>query len=794
MSDRMALTRRALLGSTVAAAVVAGPALAQRATGYRDARAPVGERVRDLLGRMTLEEKAAQVRGLWFAKGSILDASGAFSADKAIKVLPNGIGHLSIPQDTVGTDRMSKTMWREQRETIDLVNAFQRFHVEHTRLGIPALIHSEAAHGYVAKGATVFPSPPALASTWDPALVEQVFAVTGREARLNGATIVLAPVVDLMREPRWGRAGESFSEDPYLTGQMAIAAVRGVQGRTRPLGRDRVFATLKHFVHGAPQNGLNIGPANISDRDLHENYLVPFRATIKAADPAAIMPSYNEVEGVPAHANHRLLQDIGRGELGFKGAYISDWIAIPNLVTDHHIAADDEGAAIMALKAGLDVDLPEGAAFAALPAAIRAGKVSEALLDAAVARVLAMKFEAGLFEAPYVDAARAVRGTNIPSDIALARKVAQSGLILLKNDGILPLDPKAPLKLAVIGPNAADAIFGGYSGENDKAVSVLAGLRGAAAAATIEYAEGVRITDPDTSNSLGPFSLFAGPAVKLPSHKANQARIREAIALAARSDVIVLVVGDNTTVTREAVTIIREGDRDTLGLFGDQDALIEALIATGKPVVALLLNGRPLAVNRLAEKANALVEGWYVGQEGGNAVADMLFGKVNPAGKLTVSIPRSVGDLPIFYNRHPSARARNYVEGPVKPLFPFGHGLSYTTFDLSAPRVSRSEIAASDTVQVEVDVTNAGKRAGDEVVQLYIRDDVSSVPRPVLELKRFERVSLKPGEKRTVRFDVDPDALAFWDADMKWTVEPGTFTVSVGASSAALKSAALRVV
>lgn len=792
MTHTLAITRRSLLAST--AAIAAVPVFAHSVSGYRDTGAPIEARVRDLLGRMTLEEKVAQVRGIWFGKEAILDGSGAFSPDKALKALPYGIGHLSVPQDTVGTERMGHTLWRDLHETAELINAFQRFHVEQTRLGIPALIHSEAAHGFAAKGATVFPSPPGLASTWDIDLVEQVYSVAGREARINGITIALAPVLDLMREPRWGRAGESYGEDPYLTGQMAIAAVRGLQGRTRPLGRDRVFTTLKHFIHGVPQNGLNIGPANISDRDLRENYLVPFAATIKAASPAAIMPSYNEVEGVPAHANGKLLTQIGRNELGFKGPYLSDWIAVPNLVTDHHIVADIEGAAILALEAGVDVDLPEGAAFATLPATIRAGKLPESVLDDAVGRVLTLKFEAGLFEAPYVDAMRAARGTNMPTDIALARKAAQRGLILLKNDGILPLDPNAALKLAVIGPNASEVLFGGYSGANDKAVSVLAGLRAANTEVAIEYAEGVRITDPDTSNSLGSFSLIAGPAVKLPSRESNEARIRKAVAVAERSDIIVLVLGDNDTVTREAVTAIRAGDRDTLGLFGDQDKLVEAMIATKKPMIALLLNGRPLAVTRLADKANALVEGWYLGQEGGNAVADMLFGKINPGGKLTVSIPRSVGDLPIFYNRHPSARARNYVEGPVGPLFPFGHGLSYTTFGISAPRLSRSEIGVGDTVTVEVDVTNTGKRAGDEVVQVYVRDDVSSVPRPVLELKRFQRVTLEPGESRTVRLDLDPDALAFWDADMNWTVEPGTFTVSAGASSVSLKSAVLRVV
>ncbi|TVV74165.1 glycoside hydrolase family 3 N-terminal domain-containing protein [Sphingomonas solaris] len=791
MSNRT-ITRRTLLATTMVA--VAVPAFSQVRFSYRDAKAPIADRVRDLLGRMTLEEKVGQVRCLWFNKGQILDGRGAFSPENALKVIPQGIGQVGMPQDTVGTDRITTTLWRGAEETVDLVNAIQRFHVERTRLGIPALFHSEAAHGFVCDGATVFPSPPAMGSSWDPELVEQAFTVAAREARLSGTTVVLAPVVDLLREPRWGRSGESFGEDPYLVGEMAIAAVRGLQGRTRPLQRDRVFATLKHFVHGVPENGLNTAPANASERDLRENYLVPFAMAIKAADPAIIMPSYNEVEGVPSHGNRHLLQGMGREEMGFKGAYFSDYNGVANLVGDHHVAADDDEAAMLALKAGLDAELPDGQAYARLPGLIRAGKISETLLDAAVARILALKFEAGLFEQPYVNAGRQKRGINLPADIALARKVAQKGLVLLKNDGLLPLDPSAHVRLAVIGPNATEPIFGGYSGVNAKAVGVLAGLRAAGAAASIEYAEGVRITDPDTGNSLGAFSLLAGPAVIRVSAEANAARIREAVAVAQRSDLILLVLGDNTTVTREAVLAIREGDRSTLGLFGDQDALVEAMIATGKPIVAMMLNGRPLAITRLAEKANALIEGWYLGQEGGNAVADLLFGKINPGGKLTVSIAKSSGDLPIYYNRHPSARNRNYVEGGPAALFPFGHGLSYTSFDISEPRLSASEIKVGEKVVVEVDVTNTGKRAGDEVVQLYLRDEVSSVPRPVLELKRFERVTLAAGERRTVHFEIDADALAFWDIDMRWTVEPGAFTISAGASSTSLKSAKLRVV
>ncbi|MBV1687778.1 glycoside hydrolase family 3 C-terminal domain-containing protein [Novosphingobium sp. G106] len=791
MARTLSLTRRTLLGSC--AALIASRAAAAADMAYRNTRVPMEDRVRDLLARMTLEEKVAQVRSMWMSKSRLLDGD-VFSPEKAAAAIADGIGQIGMPHDTIGSARMPRTIWATRKEAVDFVNGVQRFLLEKTRLGIPALFHDEAAHGYVADGATIFPSPPALGSTWDPALVERVFTVAGREARLGGATIVLAPVIDLMREPRWGRAGETFSEDPHLTAQMGIAAVRGLQGRTRPLARDRVFVTLKHFVHGSPENGVNIAPADTSERNLRENYLVPFAEVIKATNPAAIMPSYNEVNGVPAHASHELLTVTGRERLGFTGAYLSDYGGVTNLVTDHHVATDTGEAAILALKAGVDAELPDGEAFARLPALIRAGRVSATLLDAAVARILTLKFEAGLFENPYADVRLATRGTNMAADIALARTAAQKGIVLLRNDGVLPLDPRKKTRLAVIGPNAVEPMFGGYSGINANAVGILDGLMAAGTALSIEYAEGVRLTDAETGPSvLGPFAALAGPAVIRTSHADNAERIRRAVELAQRSDIVLLVLGDNATITREAVLNIRPGDRDTLGLYGDQDELVEAMLALGKPVVALLLNGRPLAVTRLAEKANALLEGWYLGQEGGNAFADILFGKVSPGGKLTVSIPRAVGDLPVFYNRHPSARARPYIEGDPAPLYPFGHGLSYTTFDMSPPRVGSAEVRSGDGTTVEVEVTNSGNHVGDEVVQLYIRDEVSSVPRPVMELKGFERVTLKPGEKRVVRFTITPDMLAFWDIDMKWTVEPGLFTISAGASSATLKSTKLRV-
>ena len=788
MAERLAVTRRMFIATTALAMPVAAMAQMGGRAVYRDPKAPVEDRVRDLLSRMTLEEKAAQMRSMAYTKASFLEGDN-FSPDKAMKVFQNGIGQIGNPSDTSGTKRAATDAYRAPGETIDLINAIQRHLVEHTRLGIPALFHEETAHGLKARDATIFPIPLGLGSTWDPGLVQKAFELVGREARMRGATVALSPVLDLARDPRFGRVEEFFGEDPYLVSQMGIASVLGQQG-TRPLAADKVFTTLKHFIHGSPEGGLNTAPADMSERTLRENFLVPFEQVIRKADPAIIMPSYNEIEGVPSHANFELLQRTGRERLKFRGAYFSDYGGVTNLVTHHNMAANENEAAVLALHAGVDAELPEGQAYGRLPELVRAGRIPEASLDAAVSRILTLKFEAGLFENPYVNKARALRQVNAPASKALARKVAQKSLVLLKNDGLLPLDPAVARKIAVIGPNAVEPLFGGYSAVNAQAVGILAGVQAAAGKnITIEHAEGVQIVKPDkmAQHLPGRSARFADPAE-------NAARIAQAVEVAKRSDVILLVVGDVPEITREAIHAGAPGDRNSLNLFGDQDALVEAMIETGKPIIALLINGRPLTVTRLAEKANALVEGWYLGQEGGNAFADMLFGKVNPGGKLPVTFPRSVGDLPMFYNQHPSAKTgKRYVEGKPTPLFPFGHGLSYTTFEISSPRLAKSTIAVGETAIVEVDVTNTGSRAGDEVVQLYVRDDLSSVPRPLLELRGFERVTLKPGEKRKVQFRLDPDSLAFWNIDMAYVVEPGTFTIHAGSSSDKLKSVKLTV-
>lgn len=785
MTTSFPLTRRALLAS--GAVTLAVPALAQTPPPYKNRSAPIVIRVRDLLARMTLEEKAAQMRCLWLGKFGILDKAGHLDAAKAEKALSNGVGQIARPGDTMGTPEFRNRPFRDVASAVQFHNEVQRFLVENTRLGIPALFHEETAHGLMGAEATIFPIPPALASTWDPELVEDVFTVAARQARMRGATVGLSPVLDLMREPRFGRTEEFFSEDPHLTAQMGIAAVRGLQGRRRPIAADRVFATLKHFIHGSPQGGLNLAPAEATDRTLRENYLVPFGEVIAAADPAVVMPSYNEVAGVPAHANIELLRTTGRGRLGFKGAYFSDYGGVTNLESQHHVAASNDEAAIMALRAGVDAELPDGEAYARLPELVRLGRIAEVQIDAAVSRILALKFEAGLFENPYADSGRAVRASNQPADEVLARRSAERAIILLKNDGILPLDPHAATRLAVIGPNAFRPQLGGYSGQNARSVSILDGVKSAAGARmSIDFAEGVRISDNDEGTRRP-------GAFKPVPEAANTSRIEAAVALARRSDVVLLVLGDRPEITREATNPAEPGDRNTLNLFGDQDRLVDAVVATGKPVIALLLQGRPLAVTKLAEHANALVQGWYLGQAGGTAFANVLFGKVNPGGKLTVSLPRSVGDLPVFYNRHPSADINQYVEGRRRPLFAFGHGLSYTTFELSAPRLPKSKIGATENFTVEIDVSNTGLRVGDEVVQLYVRDQVSSVPRPVLELKKFQRVTLKAKEKRTVRFELGPHDLAFWDIEMRWTVEPGKFTILAGNSSNDLKAVELVV-
>jgi beta-glucosidase len=604
--------------------------------------------------------------------------------------------------------------------------------------------------------------------------------------RARGATLALAPVVDVARDPRWGRIEETYGEDPYLVSEMGLAAIRGFQGRTLPLAPDKVMVTLKHMTgHGQPENGTNVGPAQISERTLRENFFPPFERAVKELPVRSVMASYNEIDGVPSHGNPWLLNDVLRGEWGFKGAVISDYFAIREMMTRHKMFSDIKDAAQRAMTSGVDAETPDGEAYVHLPELVRSGRIPQALIDQAVRRVLRLKFEAGLFENPYADPAAAAAREATPDAIELARQAAERSIVLLKNQGnLLPLDPGRIGKLLVVGTHARETPIGGYSDEPRHVVSVLEGLRNAANNRfTVDFAEGFRLTET---------RCWSCDEVKLVPEATNRRLMDEAVAAARNADTVLLVLGDNEQLSREAWADQHLGDRDSLGLLGPQDELARRIFALGKPTVVLLLNGRPLSVNYLAENAPAIIEGWYLGQETGNAVADVLLGKVNPGGKLPVSIARHVGQLPIYYNRKPTAR-RGYLFGTTAPLFPFGHGLSYTGFAISEPRLDRATIGMGESVKVSVEVTNTGRRAGDEVVQLYVRDDEASVTRPVLELKRFQRVTLQPGQRRTVTFELKPNDLALWNLQMKRVVEPGTFTISAGPNSVDLRSTRLTV-
>lgn len=757
---------------------------------YKDARAPVDLRVRDLMQRMTLDEKVAQLVTLSTTKRDVMDDARAFAPSKADAAYPNGIGQIARPSDRGGAATANNTgtevtgRWRKPADTIAFVNAAQAW-ARRTRLGIPILFHEEALHGYMAPEATSFPQAIALAGSFDRDLVQRVNAVIAREVRAHGTTLALSPVVDIARDPRWGRIEETFGEDPYLCGEMGVAAVTGLQGPGKELAPDKVHATLKHMTgHGQPQAGNNVAPAQLGERELRESYFPPFRKVVERTGIGAVMPSYNEIDGVPSHANRWLLGDVLRGEWGFDGAIVSDYAAIPELDYFHHVANGKADAARLALEAGVDCDLPDGVAYRTLADEVRAGRVPLALVDAACARMLTMKFRAGLFEAKPVDARAAARLTANREALALAREAAARSIVLLVNDGTLPLSAGAHRRVAVIGPNAAVPRLGGYSSEPIAPVSLLDGIRARLAGkAEVVHAQGVFITQSEdrSANEV----LLADPA-------RNRTLIAEAVEAARSADIVLLAIGDTEQTSREGYAKNHLGDRTSLDLLGEQNALFEAVKATGKPVVVVAINGRPPSWPTVVKDANALIECWYAGQQGGHAIADVLFGDVNPGAKLPVTVVRDVGQVPFYYNHKPSAR-RGYLFDDDAPLFPFGFGLSYTSFQLSAPRLSAPRIGIAGEVVVEVDVANTGRRSGDEVVQLYLRDQVSSVARPVKELKGFERVTLAPGERRTVRFTLGPDAFRLFDDDMRELVEPGRFDIMTGANSRDLQTATLEI-
>jgi beta-glucosidase len=750
---------------------------------YKNPKAAPSRRVKDLLSRMTLEEKAAQMMCVWQEKATkLVDAQGNFDFKKAKAAFKEGwgIGQVGRPSDA-GSAPATPADGKTARGMAELTNAIQKFFIEESRLGIPVIFHEECLHGHAAKDGTSFPQPIGLGATFNPELVQSLYSMTAEEARLRGTHQALTPVVDVARDPRWGRVEETFGEDPYLVSQLGMAAVRGFQGDASFKDRKRVIATLKHFAaHGQPESGMNCAPVNVSMRVLRETFLQPFKDSIQKAGAISVMASYNEIDGVPSHASEWLLRDVLRKEWGFKGFVVSDYYAIWELSNrgdthGHHVAADRRHAAELAVRAGVNIELPEPDCYLNLVKLVGEGVLKESQLDDLIAPMLLWKFKMGLFDDPYVDPSEADRVVGCDANRELALQAARETITLLKNDNNLaPLNADKLKTIAVIGPNADRSLLGGYSGVPKHNVTVLDGIKAKVGnRVKVLYSEGCKITAGGSWQQDE--VVFSDPAE-------DRRQIAAAVKVARQADVIVLAIGGNEQTSREAWSLKHMGDRTSLDLIGRQNELIDAMVATGKPVVALVFNGRPLSIAGLSGKVPTIFECWYLGQECGHAVADVLFGDVNPGGKLPISIPRSVGHLPVFYNHKPSAR-RGYLADEVSALYPFGFGLSYTKFAFSNVRLEKAKIARGESTKVSVTVTNTGKRAGAEVVQMYIRDCVSSVTRPVKELKGFQKIALKPGEKKTVSLDITPELLSFYDVKMKFTVEPGDFEIMIGNSS-----------
>ena len=759
-------------------------AIAQDIPAYRDPKRSIEERVADLVGRMTLEEKIAQLEGTWQNRGNLkdqnqlfVDEKGGFVPERALAALKNGLGQMSRPSEQRGPRAMA-----------EFTNTLQKWVKENTRLGIPVLFHEECLHGHAALKGTSYPQAIALASTWDEALVHDVFRAVAGEVRARGAQQCLAPVLDLARDPRWGRTEETYGEDPYLVSHIGVSAIRGFQGNGPVIDKSHVMATAKHFaVHGQPEGGTNVAPGNYSERVIREYFLKPFEAAVKEGHVQTVMASYNEIDGIPSHSNKHLLDDILRHEWGFDGLLVSDYFGITELRTVHKVVGSNEAAAKLALESGVDIELPFAEAFPSLIEQVNQGKVSEELVDRAVSRVLRTKFLTGLFDDPYVDPDYAEKITNSVEHQRLALKAAHEAIILLKNQGnLLPLEKSKYQRIAVIGPNAADVHLGGYSNKPGRGVSVLDGIKAELGPGSqLLYAEGCKITEsiPD----------WDADKVVLADATLNAKRIDEATKVAKKADLVILVLGGNEQSSREAWAKNHLGDRDSLDLLGDQDQLVKGILATGKPTVVFLLHGRPNSINYIAEHVPAILEGWYLGQEGGTAVADVLFGNYNPGGKLPISVPRSVGQLPDYYYQKPSAK-RGYLGSTTEPLFPFGWGLSYTTFKYSNLRAVSDTIGPEGQTKVTVDLTNTGTIRGDEVAQLYIHQKISSVTRPIKELRGFHRISLGPGETKTIEFTLGPKDLSYLNREMQREVEPGTFELMAGGNSSDLITTTLDVV
>ncbi|HYM94085.1 MAG TPA: glycoside hydrolase family 3 N-terminal domain-containing protein [Chitinophagaceae bacterium] len=731
-------------------------------------------RAKDLLKRMTLDEKVMQTQCLWIQKSEILNSNGDFDEAKTEKNVKNGLGELARLNENAGPNSYGY----HPKQAAELYNKIQKFFIEKTRLGIPVMVHEESLHGQQTQDATNFPIPIGLASTWDENLMTEIYTKVAEEVRARGGQQVLAPVVDVVRDPRWGRTEETLGEDPFLISKLAIAEIKAYQGPNTPyLEKNHVAATLKHFgIHGQSEGGINVSPSNIDERTAREIFFKPFQAAIKEAHVMNVMATYNELWGIPAHINKYLLTDILRKEWGFNGVVVSDYFAINDVSTLHHITPSTDTAGMLAFKAGVDIETPDPGGFKNLKQLVLAGRISMKELDASVMKILINKFRLGLFDDPYVDPDKAEEIVGSSPKRAIAYKAATEAMVLLKNDNnFLPLEKNKIKTIAFIGPNADKCLLGGYSSIPKVCISPLQALKEKyGSTMKILYAEGVKITDKN--------NWFAD-TINLANKEENNKKIAEAVEIAKQADVIVLFVGGNESTSREGWATNHLGDLPTLDLLNGQNELIKEITALGKPTCAFVNSGPPLSIGNLVKAVPAVMQCWYLGQERGYAMVDALFGDVNPGGKLPISFPRSAGNIPVYYDYKPSARRGYNLGFDVTPLFAFGYGLSYTTFAYSNLRLSSETMKKNGMATVSVDVKNTGNRKGAEVVQMYIRDDYSSVTRPVKELKGFKKIWLDPGQSQTVSFSITPDLLSFYDKNMKWIIEPGDFTIMVGTAS-----------
>ncbi len=747
---------------------------------HLDPSLSVDERVADLLSRMTLREKIAQLGSVW---GFQIVPGGRLDRERLELLLSNGLGEITR---IAGATNLPVT------EAARIGNDIQRFLVEETRLGIPAILHEETLHGLLARDAPVFQQSIGAAASFDRALVEEIAGTIRRRMLAMGARHALAPVLDVTRDPRWGRIEETYGEDPYLAAAMGVAYVRGIQGSSRA---DGVLATGKHMVgHGLAEGGLNMAPVHAGWRELRDEQLLPFEAAIREADLATVMPAYCDVDGVPCHASRELLVDVLREEWAFDGLVASDYMGIEQLQGQHGLTPELGTAAALSLAAGVDLELPRSVAYAEpLAEAIADGRVDEALLDAAVVRVLTAKMRLGLFERPYVEIPTEAALEDLARDERrLGRQLAARSMVLLENDGVLPL-PRAPRQLALIGPIADSArdLLGDYSHPLhvetllEIANQPMFGVQAHGSLSLEDELAGRRTILDAFRERFGPDTVRYVRGTGL--REGGDDELAMAVDAARDADIAVLVLGERSGLTDDSTTG-EFRDRRGLGLLGRQQELLEAVVATGTPTVLVVVSGRPLALEWAAHHCAAVLLAWVPGDEGPDALVDVLVGDVAPGGKLPVSMLRGVGQVPLQYRHHPSGGRSNprgdHVDGQAGPLWPFGFGRSYTTFALSDLVLDRPSIATCDgEVGINVRVANTGDRAGDEVVQLYLRDEEADVARPVLELCGFARVSLDPGEAADVRFTIHSEQLAHTGVEYRRIVEPGTVTLWAGTSS-----------